>query len=338
MNLDFDKSLNYERHQRDYSIVVTTLVFRGLYNQNAKFFGVAPTACYLIIKNDVLYHYMSKYDGKRRMENWLQNNNIKSFKDQEKIYSEKLEKFNKFYNQQPDDLFLALKLSHDFFVDFTEIILLGYELPLYMKDIAPKEIIDFAFAIRHKYEDVHKRNVDITLKILNKLEEKYKIEKNTLSYLTIDELEKFLKTAELPDIEDRRKYVLIKYDGDYSFFYDQKTWNILNPKIAKEFVRGRTAFKGKVQGIVKVINKIKEADDLKEGEILITSMTDPRYVPAMKRAGAIVTDEGGITCHAAIVSRELKIPCVIGTKVATEIFKNGDMVEVDANSGIVRKI
>jgi pyruvate,water dikinase len=67
-------------------------------------------------------------------------------------------------------------------------------------------------------------------------------------------------------------------------------------------------------------------------------MTVPDLVSAMKRAAAIVTDEGGVTCHAAIISRELKKPCIIGTKVATKVFKDGDLVEVDANKGIVRII
>ena len=58
----------------------------------------------------------------------------------------------------------------------------------------------------------------------------------------------------------------------------------------------------------------------------------------MRRAKAIITDEGGLTCHAAIISRELGIPCIIGTKIATKVLKDGDMVEVDANKGIVKKI
>jgi len=72
--------------------------------------------------------------------------------------------------------------------------------------------------------------------------------------------------------------------------------------------------------------------------VLVIPMTRPEHVPYMKLASAIVTDDGGITCHAAIVSRELGKPCVIGTKIATQIFKDGDMVEVNANHGIVRKI
>ena len=65
-------------------------------------------------------------------------------------------------------------------------------------------------------------------------------------------------------------------------------------------------------------------------------MTRPEFAPAMKNAVAVITDEGGITCHAAIVSRELKVPCVIGTKIATKILHDGDEVEVKADHGLVR--
>ena len=61
----------------------------------------------------------------------------------------------------------------------------------------------------------------------------------------------------------------------------------------------------------------------------------PDFVPAMKKASAIVTDEGGITCHAAVISRELGIPCVIGTKIATKVLKDGDLIEIKANHGLI---
>jgi pyruvate,water dikinase len=67
-------------------------------------------------------------------------------------------------------------------------------------------------------------------------------------------------------------------------------------------------------------------------------MTFPSMIMAMERAAAFVTDEGGILCHAAIIAREMKKPCVIATKNATKAFKDGDLIEVDANTGIVRKI
>ncbi len=75
---------------------------------------------------------------------------------------------------------------------------------------------------------------------------------------------------------------------------------------------------------------------LTEGEILVTTMTQPNLLAAMRKAAAIVTDQGGMTSHAAVISRELGIPCVVGTYKATRIFKTGDVLEVDANKGIVR--
>lgn len=71
---------------------------------------------------------------------------------------------------------------------------------------------------------------------------------------------------------------------------------------------------------------------------MVCVMTLPDYVSAMKLAKAIITDEGGITCHAAIISRELGIPCIVGTKIATKILKDGDLVEVDADRGIIKII
>lgn len=101
---------------------------------------------------------------------------------------------------------------------------------------------------------------------------------------------------------------------------------------------GQVAYPGVVRGRVHIIRTEKESRRLKLGEILVTEMTYPDLLPAMRRAAGFVTDTGGITCHAAIVARELKKPCVIGTKIATKVLKDGDRVEVDADKGVVRKI
>lgn len=103
-------------------------------------------------------------------------------------------------------------------------------------------------------------------------------------------------------------------------------------------IEGQTGCVGKVTGVVKLIFRPKDMAKMKKGDILVSIATDPDIVPAMKKAAAIVTEQGGVTSHAAIVSRELNIPCVIGTKIATKILKDGDKVEVDANRGVVRKI
>ncbi len=103
-------------------------------------------------------------------------------------------------------------------------------------------------------------------------------------------------------------------------------------------VEGRTAYPGIIRGQVRVVSHISALVAFQQGEIMVASMTASDYVPAMKKCAAIVTDEGGVTCHAAIVSRELKIPCVVGTQNATQVFRDGDMVEVDATNGIVKKL
>lgn len=101
-------------------------------------------------------------------------------------------------------------------------------------------------------------------------------------------------------------------------------------------LRGLSASVGRAVGTVRVIGSVNEIAKVKLGDILVAVMTRPDYIAGIKKAAAIVTNEGGITCHAAIVSRELGIPCVIGTKIATEVFKDGDRVEVNANHGVVR--
>ncbi len=105
-----------------------------------------------------------------------------------------------------------------------------------------------------------------------------------------------------------------------------------------EEITGFPACLGKAKGKARIVLSIKEVSKVQKGDILIAPETTPEFVPAMKIAGAIVTDQGGVTSHAAIISRELGVPCVIGTKVATKVFKDGDKLEVDAVKGTVRKV
>ncbi|HCU70492.1 MAG TPA: hypothetical protein DIC35_01910, partial [Candidatus Moranbacteria bacterium] len=101
-------------------------------------------------------------------------------------------------------------------------------------------------------------------------------------------------------------------------------------------VSGDVAFPGIAKGKVVIHMSWTGITEIEDGDVLVTSMTNPQMIPMLKKASAIVTDEGGITCHAAIISRELKKPCIVGTKNATQVLKNGDMVEVDAENGVVR--
>jgi pyruvate,water dikinase len=100
-------------------------------------------------------------------------------------------------------------------------------------------------------------------------------------------------------------------------------------------VRGLGASPGLAVGRVRVIRSSLEGKALQAGEVLVASMTSPDWVPVLRRAGALVTDGGGMTCHAAIVSRELGVPCVVGTRQATEVLRDGELVTVDGAKGIV---
>lgn len=101
-------------------------------------------------------------------------------------------------------------------------------------------------------------------------------------------------------------------------------------------VKGMPACSGIVKGSVRVINSLHDVDVFKKGEVLVTHMTSPRFMGAITKSSAIITNEGGLTCHAAIIARELKKPCIIGTKIATKVLKDGDMIEVNADEGIIK--
>ena len=115
--------------------------------------------------------------------------------------------------------------------------------------------------------------------------------------------------------------------------------NVVTEADAEIAVRGLAASPGVASGVVHVIDNPKDIDQFKQGEVLVTVMTSPDWVPAMKKAVAIITNNGGMTCHAAIISREMQIPCIVGTRskntVATEVLKTGDVVTVDAKNGVV---
>lgn len=158
------------------------------------------------------------------------------------------------------------------------------------------------------------------------------------------ELLKYAKTKVLP----KQDILSSRYNCCGAYFYQDKILflSALEVKVVekywvnnlqKESLKGTRAYRGKVQGKCRIVFNYQDTK-LKKGEILVTGMTDPNFIPLIKKAAAIITDGGGMLSHAAIVARELKIPCIIGTKIATQVLKDGDMVEVDGTTGIVKII
>jgi len=209
---------------------------------------------------------------------------------------------------------------------------------------------EYAF-IRTDRIDTWKKASFIVTNFYKKLAEKAP-EKGWTIYETIN-----LRREEIEDILLNNRYPKLDYmrlrsnkqgifdfnNGIWKFITDRKEIENIKEMLKKETktekqVKGMKANKGKTVGIARIILSRADLHKIKQNDIMVAIVTDPVYTPYMKKCKAIVTDEGGITSHSAIISRELNIPCVIGTKHATSIFKDGDLIEVNGDEGIVKII
>jgi len=174
--------------------------------------------------------------------------------------------------------------------------------------------------------------------------------------LTIDQV-RAMNYWEIPDALLKNKYDADELNArlkECVAYYDGKKYVVFTGTKVKKFLasvtfekkkmnksgifKGTCASPGKAKGVVKVINIPEEMYKMKQGDVLVAHNTNPNLVPAMKKARALISEAGGLTCHTAIVARELKIPCVVGVFLADKVLKDGDRVEVDATNGIVKKV
>jgi len=198
-----------------------------------------------------------------------------------------------------------------------------------------------------KWQDTRKSGVFRTnhyiFIILNELARRYKIDKKDICFTYDPEMKDLILHGKInkKNVKNRQKgcafYVCPK---GWKFFENDEFKKIdrnIFEKVDKntKVIKGVTACPGKAIGKARVILNIKDLSKLKTGEILVTNNTTPDFVPAMKKASAIITEQGGITTHAAIVSRELNKPCIIGTKIATKVIKTGDNLKLDATNGSI---
>jgi len=207
------------------------------------------------------------------------------------------------------------------------------------------KLIDFFANFQDKRKALSIKGNYYTYLFLKEIGRRTRVSLTDMFFVLPQEVEKFLDCKFLEIIiKQRKKHFTLIFDtlglkiykGDKSIKQERKYLNNNINKVT-EF-EGRRAMGGKVIGKVRRILKTSEIKKMKKGEILVTTMTSPDFISAVKKARAVVTDEGGVTCHAAIISRELNIPCVIGTKIASRVLKNGDLVEVNANHGVITVI
>jgi len=175
----------------------------------------------------------------------------------------------------------------------------------------------------------------------------FSVEKRLLYFLTPNEIITLMETEndiDWQEIRKRLKYYLLCKILDKEIIYSATKaldeYNKIVPQPSKQDIsreiKGDIAYKGKVTGKVKVVLLKKDLQNIPKNSILVAPQTTPEFTPKLKNVAAIVTDEGGILCHAAIISRELKKPCIIGTKIATQVLKDGDFIEVNADEGVVK--
>jgi rifampicin phosphotransferase len=203
------------------------------------------------------------------------------------------------------------------------------------------EFVQASINIRDNRKEFILKMFTILSDSLRSLAKKYDISYEMISTMADNEIDRLDNPTFIRDLRDRfeKGVAMISYSNKSSIGlvdYELAKNTIFDQSERKSSIDGICANKGLYTGSVRIIISEKDFHQFQEGEILVTGMTRAEYVPLMRKAGAIITDEGGVTCHAAIISRELGKPCIIGTKVATQVLKDGDKVEVDAENGVVR--
>lgn len=206
----------------------------------------------------------------------------------------------------------------------------------------------FAY-IKDVRDEYRRKGVCYSLAFSAAIAKRMKIPAKDMSYLLPSEIVDFLSEGKTPQrnvISERKKGFVMCFDKNKEIMclHGHAARKILQElKIKTKVhnipsVKGRVASKGQAKGKVKIVQGLSDLPKVNLGDIMVAVSTHPDYTIAMRKACAIVTDEGGITSHAAIVSREFGIPCIVGTGNATQFFKDGDMVALDTETGTVKKV
>ena len=233
---------------------------------------------------------------------------------------------------EPKDKNLNLALSNDFDK-------LSFDLDQETKDLAVsfKKIGQRRLKLHKVYVDSFSEANRLYKEIGNRIGLSVLEVKNCL----LRELKELLLKKD--DAVKRAEYFKFTYKGK-SFEINTEKEDELEDYNNITELKGATAHPGYAKARVNFVREtlngpvIEDIQNFQKGSILVTRTTSPDMVPAIQKAAAIITDQGGMLSHAAIISREFGVPCVIGTRIATKVLQNGDLVEVDAEKGVVRKV
>jgi len=323
------KLIKNKKKRKEYFILLTTPVKKS-FSMGENIFLLKLNK----ITNKDIKKYLEKYS-------WIKNIGFWNKYYDEKEFKEKVENIKKIDTEQ------RLKEIEENDKNYKK------KLKIVLKELKnPKELVvlvksiqEMVFFRSFRMEIMYKSGI-ILKNLFQEIAKRVGVRYEEVIYYITPELIHYLKSnkkANKNKLKERKKEFACGYKDSLIHIYSGKELKYFKKKykiVIEEVsnLTGMCACPGIAEGNVRIINKVREINNFKKGEILVCAMTLPIYVPAMEKAAAIVTDEGGITCHAAIVSRELGVPCVIGTKVSTKNLKNGDFIRVDASHGLISVI
>ncbi|MFH0713121.1 MAG: PEP-utilizing enzyme [Candidatus Micrarchaeota archaeon] len=222
------------------------------------------------------------------------------------------------------------------------------QLGLNKKEIKFFELMRVVAYIKDLRDEYRRKGVFYSRKMYGEIAKRAGITTKQIAYATNEEIKQFLTNNtpfDLNKIKERMNGFALYKENDKFIILTGSEAQAFKQKCGLDSqysgissVKGIVGSNGNCTGPAKIIHGVEDLKKIKNGDVMIAITTHPDYVPAMHLAVGIVTDEGGITCHAAIVSRELKKPCIVGTHIGTKTFQDGDVVEVNGTTGEVRKI
>lgn len=353
--------MNYERHRREYTLLGITAVIEAMLSPEfAQFYGTAFAEFPAIIENGVYYHFQLEGDRQHVSSLFLEriNNGNVNLEKEYPSFDQAVAEYDAFMARDTKEY--TLKTILEFYDFYRRIIMVDYAcmdsmdvIDVLNPNLRPSYEQLFS-RIRSRGETVYKRGEMEFIPrfagwLASVIPGDYTGEQ--LEYVLCSEMRDYIIASKpLPkptELDERKKFCYVRqwpglgveiYTGEDAKQEIASKGLSLRDNVEGDIqeVLGTVAFRGVVSGKVCVVLARADMAKFTDGDVIVAPMTDPSYLPIMKRAAAFVTDEGGTLCHAAIVARELQKPCVIATKVATQVFKDGDIVEVNAVTGVVK--
>ena len=334
------KKIKFEKITRDTTYIMQEMWTYGCSEAIEKAYGWKNPYTPSIINymNNGSIEVWENAKATRWLANTILNKNTKNPEFMDGVLQKYKEILSKINNAQGDKLLQLQELKN---LIETSREAIQYYVPYYyssLDDRTPKKIYKRVVEMRNNDDFFAKNNIVIRDSLIN-LYPQLKGYETTIFY---DELDS------IPGIDVLRKrrdhFLTAQGEGRFGITLDE--YNEMHPEFYFKkdkikwsnsvIIKGEIAQKGKVTGKVKILRRRDQIGEVVEGDIIVSPMTTTDLLPAVIRSAAIITDEGGITSHAAITARELKKPCIIGTKIATQVLKDGDIVEVDADRGVIK--